>query len=278
MPFATNLRRNVLKVFVTVSLVLIAYLGLGLYQAWKDHVRETKEHLERDAATVSNVIESALIDASKVLDVAQRRLEREMQNGRLPPEKAHEILARTVDEFSLHKTTDFLGLLGVHDANGNLYALNNGIVNQSLNYSDYHFFSELKSKPYLQLAVGNLFVSKVNGKKVFHLAKPLKDRSGSFAGAVALQIFESDLSKALDGIMGKDGDITYVYASNEQITYVYRESKQPNTESYIDGERLINIINAHSTLTGSFKVSGREIHQPYDMYAESPRESWRLIG
>ena len=267
MPFATNLRRNIFRAFWAISVVLILYIGIGLYQAGGQHVRETKANLERGAATVANVIESTLIDASKVLDVTRTRLELEIRHGGLTPETAHDTLSNAIGDFSLHKTSDFFGLIAVLDSNGHLLALNSGTGYQGLNYSDDYFFKVLKENPDRRLAVGNLLVSKVNAKKVFHLAMPLKDQGGKFAGVVALQIVASDLSKALDGMLEKNGDRTYVFASNEKITYVYSQSEQPNAGSEIDSHRLINLVEAEDDLTGSFKVSGQEINQPYDMYA-----------
>lgn len=156
MPLATPFRRNIVRAFLLVALLLGVSLLSGLYQAWLNHLEGQRSELFRDASTVSNYVQSTLIDASKLLDIAQQRLNADLASEKLTPERAQETLLDTVSAFSLYNTSDRFGLLFCTDKNGTFFAASSGLKNDALHFDDRFYFKDLETHPDKRLAIGNL--------------------------------------------------------------------------------------------------------------------------
>ena len=255
----TRIRRNIIWVFICVTLMLAVSLMTGMYQAWKSHLENQRLLLTRNASTVSTHVQTSLIDASKILDIARIRLESNLKTGALSAQKATQILSGTVSDFSLYNATDLFGLLFCTDAKGNLYAQNSGVIDGAINVSDRFYFKALEKHPYQRLIVGNLVLSKTNDRNAFHLAMPLQNRNGNFSGVIAQQILEDDLSSSLQHMMDHGEDKIYTYAVNRDISFVFPATALFDTSDRPDPNRLLEIIEAQKSTHGSMKINGELI-------------------
>lgn len=264
MQNAMHLRRNILQSFWIVSVLLVFFLAVVVYQIWQNNLFESKSHLARDAEIVSKIIDSALIDQSKILDIARRRLEVTIQDGSFTPHHAYKTLATTSEESSPPHTVNSLNILFCTDAQGNIVAFNSRY--QNLNFSDQPYFKDLKAKPYKKIAIGSLADGMLNGKKFFYIAMPLKGRRGNFSGVVARQIPESDLSSELKLVIDGVSEISYIYSADEKIIIAYPESALSNFGLRLNSRNLINLVKEQKKPSGALEISGTEINQPYDIY------------
>ena len=269
-----QLRRNILRVYLAVSLLMATLVGIGVRQAWNDHIANATALLIRNASAASNLVETTVIAASKVLDISRIRLEAQLRQGTLSPEIASKILSDVANSFTLYTTSDLFGLLFCTDAQGNLYGKSGPSIRDGANVADRYYFQNLKTHPYQHFSLGNLVQTRTTDKKAFHLAMSLQDRQGGFAGVVTQQILEQDLSNALQGVMNHGDERTYTYAPNGEVAFVYPASALLDTNAPPNPELLLKIIDREQQARGSLKISGDQVGLPgniYTGYAWSPQ-------
>lgn len=264
---AQQIRRNIFWVYLTVSLLMLASILGGLLQAWKDHLHNAQDLLVRNASTVSTQVQTTLIDASKILDIGRIRLEEALRKGRLTTTLAQQILSDTAQEFTLYNTTDLFGLIFCTDAEGKRYAGNTIIPNEHIDLSDRYYFKDLQEHPYKAYIVGDLVHTRSTDEMAFHLAMPLQDAHGHFAGIIAQQLQEDELSSTLQTMMNHGEDRIYTYAANREVSFVFPASEIFNTTARPDAKQLINIIEDQRTAHGTMKISGDRINLPHNTYA-----------
>ena len=268
-----QLRRNILRLYLAVSLLMVALTGIGVWQAWNNHVANANTLLLRNASTVSNLVQTTVIDASKVLDIARMRLDERLTQGTLTPAIASKILTEIAKDFTFYRDSSLYGLLFYADAEGQLYAKGGPSIRDGVNLSDRYYFQNLKTHPNQQFSIGNLVQTRTTDKKAFHLAMSLQDRQGNFAGIVTQQILEQDLSDALQGVMNHGDDRTYTYAPNHQVAFAYpaidlEMHQQPNAEL------LLKMIDKEKPARGNAKINGDQVGlsgNVYTGYVWSPK-------
>lgn len=263
---AKQIRRNIIWVYLAVSLLMLASILGGLFQAWKDHLHNAQDLLARNASTVSTQVQTTLIDASKILDIARIRLEQELRKDRLTPDLAQQILSDSAEEFTLYNTTDLLGLLFCTDAKGLRYAGNTIIANEHVDLSDRYYFKDLQKYPYKAFVVGNLVHTRTTDKMALHLAMPLLDAKGRFAGVIAQQVQEDELSSTLQSMMNHGEDRIYTYGANQELSFVFPASELLNPPERPDAKQLINIIEQEKRAHGARRVGADQIGLPYSTY------------
>lgn len=266
MQLATPFRRNILRAFLLVALLLFVSLVSGLYQGWHNHLEKQRLLLMRDASTVSNYVLSTLVDTSKLLDIAQKRLENEIDSGRLTPNRAQEILSDTVSGFSLYNPSDRYGLLFCTDEHGTLFASNKGLGKNTVNVADRYYFKDLKTHPGQRLTVGNLVRTRTTGKDAFHMAMPLTDKEGRFTGIVTQQILEDDLSGQLAPMMLNSAARIYTYATNDDISFVFPAPARFKRNQLPDAKRLLETIRGVDNTIHFLKIKGDQIGLPDNSY------------
>ena len=191
------LRRAVFWIHLAVNLLMLGAFGYITHIAWTFAVHETTDRLTRDASTASALVQTALADASKILDVAREDLEEGAADGGLGRRRAYEALRSAVQRFSIYTTSDSMGLLLYLDSSGHLSARSGEFPSEELDLSDRGYFLDLRENPSRRFALGRLRVAKTTGKRVFHLSMPVHDGAGKLIGVVAIQIDEKELSRML---------------------------------------------------------------------------------
>lgn len=273
MAYSSQLRRNIIWVALLVTLLLVFSLLVGLLQAWKTHIENEQILLVRNASTVSTYVQSTVIDASKLLDIAHIKLEDYLSKGKLTPNRARETLSEIANQFSLYNASDRFGLLLCTDAKGALYAQSGGLTPLPLNLADRYYFRSLKEYPTQRMSIGDLVTTRTTNKSAFHLSMPLHDKDGKFAGVIAQQILEEDLSNDLVAMMDHGQGSVYTFAKNHNVTFVFPYSETNNPRHLPDVNRLLALIDAQKQARGSFVIQGDKINLPgtiYVGYAWSP--------
>lgn len=269
-----QLRRNILRVYVAVSLLMLTLIGIGLRQAWIDHVSNTNALLVRNASVVSNLVQSTVIDASKLLHVGRKQLENRLHQGSLSHAVASNILSDISKDFMFYRTSDLFGLLFCTDSEGNLEGKSAESIRDDVNLSDRYYFQSLKAQPYQQFSIGNLVQTRTTDKQAFHLAMSLQDKEGRFAGIIAQQILEQDLSAALEGVMDHGDERTYAFAQNHLIAFAYPSTVLDESNTQPNAEPLLKILDKEPNVRGYLKINGDQIgldSNVYVGYAWSPQ-------
>jgi len=192
-----RVRRSAVWLHLAVNLLMLGTFGYITHISWTFAVHETTDRLTRDAGTASALLQNALSDASKILDVAREDLEAGVAEGALSRRRAYEALHHAVQRFSIYTTSDSMGLLLYLDPSGRLMARSGEFPSEELDLSDRRYFLDLRENPSRRFALGRLRVAKTTGKHVFHLSMPVHDTAEKLAGVVAIQIDEKELSRML---------------------------------------------------------------------------------
>ena len=216
-----SLAKNTWKVFVLITGLAFLGLGFSLYQSWQQQLNAERESLVQEANMASVLVEDALLDASKLLDIASESLEAALSDGSLTKLQAHEILRSSVDRFSLYNQGDLSGLLFYIDRNGRIYAQNSDYPTPDYDVSDRYYFQVLSQNPALPRAIGNLVIGRTNKRVIFHLAKPILDRNHKFNGVVLQQINANALAKSLEQIKDLRDQRIITHLSNGLVAFTY---------------------------------------------------------
>lgn len=262
-----QIRRNILRLYLVVSLLMIALTGIGVQQAWSDHIANTTALLIRNATAVSSLVQNTLIDTSKVLDIARMRLNERLRHGSLTPAIASNILEEVSNDFTFYRQSDMFGLLFCTDAEGRLYGKSGQSIRDGVDLSDRYYFQALKTHPYQQFSIGNLVQTRTTNKKAFHLAMSLQDRLGNFAGVITQQIIQQDLSDNIQGIINNDSDQTYTYAPNGEVAFVYPSSALDDKSIVPNAAHLLKIVDEERLAHGAIKISGDKVGLSGNIYA-----------
>ncbi len=264
---AQRLRRNILRVYLAVALLMIVLVGISLRQAWNNHITTTNALLIRNASSVSTLFQTTAIDVTKVLQTAQIKLEQRLHNNTLDQKIASNILYDVSKDFMFYRTSNLFGLLFSTDTEGEIYGKSGPSIRDGLNISDRYYFESLKNNPNQQFSIGNLVETRTTGKNAFHVAISLLDKQGHFAGIVAQQILEQDLSEALEGVMNHGKAQTYTYAVNKQMAFVYPSAVLNDKNLLINHELLLKVIDEEDSTRGSLKITGDQIGRVNNFYA-----------
>ena len=221
-----SLAKNTWKVFVLITGLAFLGLGFSLYQSWQQQLNAERESLVQEANMASVLVEDALLDASKLLDITSNALETALNNGPISKLQAHEILSASVDRFSLYNQGDISGLLFYIDRNGRIYAQNSEYPTPDYDVSDRYYFQTLSQNPALPRAVGNLVIGRTNKRVIFHLAKPILDRNHKFNGVVLQQINANTVAKSLELTKDLRDQRIITHLSDGLIAFSYPVPKQ----------------------------------------------------
>lgn len=192
-----NLRSRILILSgVTLALILLTFVFM-LRFFWRDFLENTQRANAREAVTASMLIQGALVDASKILDVAKTELERSLEHGSIDPKRSHEILRDSLENFSIYNTQDVFGLLLFLDERGQLLARSGEYPAQRIDLSNRNYFLDLRDDPSKEFALGRLRKAATTGKIVFHLSMPVHGPGQTFTGVVVIQLDATELASKL---------------------------------------------------------------------------------
>lgn len=226
--YRTDLRFRILILSgVTLSLIFLS-LGFMLRLSWFEFLDGRKREATREAITASTLVQAALLDASKILDVARSQLESSLEHPPTDRKLLHDILHSAVENFSIYNTQDAFGLLLFVDGNGRLLARSGEYPARELDFSDRNYYLDLRNNPSRKYAIGRLRKAVTTGRLVFHLSMPVHRSDKSFAGVVAVQLDESELATTLGKMLaGSRERRLCILCPDGRPLFVYPEPDAP---------------------------------------------------
>ena len=107
-PFVKS---RILHIYIVSLAIAFSVWGLSIHHDWKHYEHDELEMLVDQATVTNNQLESALVDASRLVDSAKKQFEVKILQGELSDKTAHEILDATVSGFKIYKAESPFGLL-----------------------------------------------------------------------------------------------------------------------------------------------------------------------
>lgn len=236
MKLTLSLQNKIISAYVGTIFVLLMGLGFSLYQNWYAQINEMAAELVDESTVSSALVESSLLDASRILDVAKHRMLSATANHSISDEKAHEILKSAIDEFSVFQPENLLGLLFYADKNGIIRATNGEYPTKNIDVTDRLYFSKLVANPELKISIGNKVIGRRTNKEVFHVAVPLVDPNNHFDGILMQQISVDSISNVLEGSSAHKKFQTITFQRNGFVSYSHSNGV------LVENERLNNSI------------------------------------
>ncbi|MBU3613239.1 diguanylate cyclase [Polynucleobacter sp. MG-27-Goln-C1] len=151
---------------------------------------------------IANIlVEDALIDGSKLLDIAKLDLRAGKTQIKLTNQEIGQSLGKTVEKFQVSSWFNVYGNLLFVDADGNILANTDGPLKRKINVADRYYFQALKERGKEEIVISPEVTAKSNGRKVFHLASSIVNDKGEFIGLLVIQVnskkFKDDLVTTL---------------------------------------------------------------------------------
>lgn len=217
--------------YILFTLVMVISLGIFLWLDWSLRHEHLEADLRRSSRIVLHQFRDAVMDASRVLDLARTKLEIPSLQTHLNDKVVYDILNETKSTFSLYNQSDFYGLLFAIDRNGRMYARSGRPEAEPIDMSDRFYYLDLLRHPGKRMTVSPAVRARTTGKDVFHVAMPYHSMDGGFAGAVVIQINLEQFYRVLDeqvfldgGVLGidlQDGFPVFRYPARSVITPAY---------------------------------------------------------
>ena len=199
-PFSAHisrLSRLIVIIYVLTHIIVFTGIGISLYQNWALRLEDAKSRLLRSAEMGNMLVENNLIDAAKSLDGAKQEIENKLRTTGLTSDNAYEILSSSIHEFNIYNKSNYLGLLFLIDENGQLIARSDEPASKIIDFSDRYYFQDLRDHFEKKYTIGPLLIARTTGQWVFHMAVPINDKKGKFAGVLVRQLLEEDISNDL---------------------------------------------------------------------------------
>ena len=234
-----TIRRQYLLLYSLVMLIGGVASALLVHADFDAYVKRVNAELVREANVTNVQIENRLIDVTKLLDVSLPIVTRALDEGRLTPGLAHEILASQRKTFSIFVTDDAFLLTMYVDENGLLQATSAGIPDAQINLADRLYFQTLKNNPKNPFSIGNLVIARTTGLLTFHIARPLIDREGKFRGVLVQQVLANEMAAALAVSIDHLSDVQIVvHIGNGNVAFLY---PAPRAQSDIEADKAAYI-------------------------------------
>ncbi len=193
----SRLSKTIAALYVLTQLAVSLGVGFALFQNWTLRLESVQSNLVRNANMGNFLMESALTSATKSLKNTQTSFQQALQTGTISQRLASQMLYTSDASFRRYNKTETFGLLFYVDKSGMLYAQSNGVSETTIDVSDRLYFSQLRNRPQVQVAVGPLVVARNTGQWVFHISVPFYDPSGEFHGVLVQQILVNDIAAKL---------------------------------------------------------------------------------
>lgn len=265
---------RIVRVYYLSLSVAASVFALSLYEDWKQYELSTVNLLIQQATVTNKQIESALLDASRLLDIAKAKAETEISHNRFSDFRAHTILKSTVSDFKTYKTNNVFGLLFYVDKEGTIEAENGTYPSPHIDVRDRLYFTKLKENPSRDWYVGAMVVGRRNQNKVFHLAVPLRGIDGnSFYGILMQQILANDVSDLLSTYSSASSTKTRTFQQDGYVSYAFPANADDTSRSEIDEQFFLIGSQAATSAPGWKKLLANDSKDKKTYYVGFDRSS-----
>jgi len=230
---ATHFFKKISHTIVALYAVTLSVLAIGtafaLHQNWSVRLQATQVNLVRNANIGNVLIEDALLNAIKTLRNTRSQLELAFLKGPLSNPEIHQLLMTSSRASEVDMSSYRLGLMFYVDSRGLVYALSDSYLSRPIDMSDRFYYTDLLANFNKVSTVGPLVKARTTGQWVFHMAVPVHDAHGKFAGVLVQQLLATniaaDLTRATD-ITGFEQMMTRFPGSTVSFVYPPPESEQ----------------------------------------------------
>lgn len=224
-----EIRSAVLLIYVVITGALLGADLIWLNSSWNGQRQAIGQKLIADASLVNSVIQSNLIDASKLLDFARVRLIEAYE--RRPPnsEAIHKILDGTLKSVSFSVSRDLRGLLFFIDPQARMVAQSGQFPAPVHDFSERLYYRRLMAEPAAKFAVGNMLVAKTTGQLVFHISMPVRSEKGDLLGILVQQIRVHDVANLIAEFLENPGAVIVTRLPDNKIAFVFPPEATPPT-------------------------------------------------
>jgi diguanylate cyclase (GGDEF)-like protein len=197
----TYINKKLSHTIVTLYVLTLLIVGIGtafaLHQNWTIRLEASKSNLMRSANMGNLLVETILQSADKTLHITQVQLESTQHKSLVSHADIHQLLKTSIHKFETYNATDEFGLLFYVDASGLVYARSDVLLTRPIDMVDRFYFTDLRDHPDKKSTVGPLLKARTTGQWVFHMAVPIHDTQGQFAGVLVQQILANDIADDL---------------------------------------------------------------------------------
>ncbi len=244
-----------LKIKLGFCVAIFSILSLGgyqIYSIWIDSIQEIESRSAHNVHVANILVNEALTDGSRFLDVSREDLKSKAINSNSSPQAIESSLQKSVSKFKISSWFNAYGNLLFVDVSGNVLAQTYGPLVRKINVSDRLYFKSLKRDSNQSIVISPEVIARSNGKRVFHMATPLLDSKGLFDGLLVIQIdadkFRRDLIDSFGDNFGEMG----FYLSDRSIMFSLSNKTQQDAQPPMT-EDLFARIKSMSNSTGVFQ-------------------------
>lgn len=198
---ATRTHQKLSHTIVALYVITLLILGVGaafaLHQNWQIRLEASHNNLMRSANMGNLLVETALQNASKNLHATQAQIRAASQRGWVSNAHIHRTLKAAQRDFDANNARPKLNLLIHVNAVGLAYARSDVLLTRPMDMAAHFFYTDLRDHPTKQKTVGPLLKAHTAGAWVFHIAVPMRDAQGAFAGVLVQQLFVKDIASDL---------------------------------------------------------------------------------
>lgn len=231
------------------AITLIVILGaVSLHRDWVAYKNKQMALLVEHAGIASTQVDSALLDASRLLDVAKSKFSKTSYPS---DKKAHELLKSTLSEFRFSASNQLFGLLFYINKDGIIRAQNQLYPAEHYDVSDRLYFVTTKEQSTPEWHVGEQVVGRTNHQRVFHYALALRDKHNVFYGLLSQQINMGATPAFNSAPETHKSESTFVFQRDGFLAF---EEPYPRSPTLNDAD--IQAIYAATTKASTFPISG----------------------
>ncbi|MBU3538679.1 diguanylate cyclase [Polynucleobacter sp. UK-Gri1-W3] len=261
--------------FCAAILSIFALGVVQIYSNWHENFKDIRLEMSHNAQIARLLVDDALIDGSKFLDITKDDL---VSEGLISSKNNLAIdnsLRKSIAKFKVSSWFHTYGNMLFVNSSGDVMAQSDGPLTRKINVSDRFYFNSLKEDSGQSLIVGPEVTARSNGKKVFHLATPLVDEHRDFQGVLVIQVkaekFKEDLSEVLvDGYENLG-----LYLSGGQLVMALSDHVQGPIS-----EGIVQKINSDQKANDVFNIQPDNFlgYTTIIAYSEIPNLGLYIIG
>ncbi|MBU3639803.1 diguanylate cyclase [Polynucleobacter sp. AP-RePozz3-80-G7] len=212
---------------------ILSATAYQIYTIWQDNFRAESLEISHNVRMANTLVEDALTDGSKLLDITKLDLKGPKGQIKLSNQEIELSLKRSVAKFQISSWFNVYGNLLCVDADGNVLAQTDGPLKRKINVADRYYFQALKEQEKEAIVISPEVTAKSNGRKVFHLAGSIVNDRGEFIGLLTIQVnskkFKDDLVTTLS-----DGYETMgLYLANGKLIFSLGDQERGIAEASI---------------------------------------------
>lgn len=280
-PIKSKLSRFILLAFALTQIIALVGTGMAVAQNWQVRLASTNRDLVRNASIGNLLVETALIGAGKTLRLTQAEIENALSKGPVSNSALHIILNTSLYEFTKQNKSDELGLLFFVNPQGQVYARSDVHLTRPIEMSDRFYFTDLRDHPDKQSTVGPLLKARTTGMWVFHMAIPVKDGQGQFAGALVQQLMAEDIANDLKKYTDADGFehlLTRYPGSPASFVYPSPNEENANAKVAVELRHLLSHVTRIDGASTWMQTDEKNGQQRKLLIGESISPSFGLIS